>query len=123
MTVIIDTTVLIDVSKGTPKAAAFFERHAGELLASEISRVEVLQGARAHELALIEELFEVIEWIPVFEEIARRAGTLGQVWLRSHSGIDTPDLIIAASAQLADARLATLNVKHFPMFPGLQPAY
>jgi predicted nucleic acid-binding protein len=123
VTVIIDTTVLIDVSKGTSRAAEFFERNVGDLVASEVSRIEVLQGARPYELELLEELFDVVEWIPVFEEVARRAGALGQQWRRSHSGIDVPDLVIAASAQITGATLATLNVKHFPMFPGLKPAY
>jgi predicted nucleic acid-binding protein len=123
VTVIIDTTVLIDVSKGTIRAAEFFGRNAGDLVASEVSRVEVLQGARPYELELLEELFDVVAWIPVFEEVARRAGALGHQWGRSHSGIDVPDLVIAASAHITGATLATLNVKHFPMFPGLKPAY
>ncbi len=123
MTVIIDTTVLIDASRGLAPAINFLDLHAGELLASEISRVELLQGVRSGELDLLESLMDTVEWVPVFEEIARRAGTLGQVWRRSHSGIDVPDLVIAASAQITGATLATLNVKHFPMFPGLQPAY
>jgi hypothetical protein len=123
VTVLIDTTVLIDLSKGHSAAIDFVELHAGGLLASEVSRVEILQGAREHELVLLDELFDLVEWIPVLEEIARRAGRLGRQWRSSHSGIDVPDLMIAASAQIAGARLATLNVKHFPMFPGLEPAY
>ena len=38
-------------------------------------------------------------------------------------GIDIPDAIIAATAEHHGLRLATLNVKHFPMFPKLKRAY
>ncbi len=30
---------------------------------------------------------------------------------------------LAACVQKLDARLLTLNVRHFPMFPDLEPAY
>ena len=33
------------------------------------------------------------------------------------------DSLLAAAAVEFDARLLTTNVKHFPMFPGLRPAY
>ncbi len=35
----------------------------------------------------------------------------------------TTDHVIAATADLNDARLATLNTKHFPMFRGLGPPW
>jgi predicted nucleic acid-binding protein len=48
------------------------------------------------------------------------------VWSRvfapSH-GLDDVDAIIAATAEHHGLRLATLNVKHFPMFPKLKRAY
>jgi predicted nucleic acid-binding protein len=31
--------------------------------------------------------------------------------------------VIAATALELDARLLTTNVRHFPMLPGLEPAY
>jgi predicted nucleic acid-binding protein len=38
-------------------------------------------------------------------------------------GIDIPDAIIAATAEHHGLKLATLNVRHFPMFRKLKPAY
>ncbi len=38
-------------------------------------------------------------------------------------GVDGADLAIAATAIVIGARLLTLNVGHFPMFPELRPAY
>ena len=36
---------------------------------------------------------------------------------------DNADLVIAATAPRLRILLATLNIRHFPMFPGLEPAY
>ena len=52
-----------------------------------------------------------------------KAGGLGRSWLTSHRGIDSADLAIAATAILLDARLLTLNVRHFPMFGDLARPY
>ncbi|MFA6291170.1 MAG: hypothetical protein WC637_05275 [Victivallales bacterium] len=36
---------------------------------------------------------------------------------------DTADCLIASSAIASNAKLKTLNVKHFPMFKNLETAY
>ncbi len=43
--------------------------------------------------------------------------------MESGAGIDLVDYIIGATAKLQSADLATLNIKHFPMFKGLRPPY
>lgn len=90
---------------------------------SEISRIEIIQGLRSAERRSAEKLFSLIEWVPVSEPIARRAGRLGRGWRASHPGIGVADLAIAATAEHLDASLATRNVKHFPMFAGLRAPY
>jgi hypothetical protein len=57
--------------------------------------------------------------IPVTDLIARRAAAHLRKFRRSHAAIDLVDYVIAATAELHEAELATLNVKHFPMFKGL----
>jgi len=59
----------------------------------------------------------------VTDQIARRAGEFLRSYRRSHSGIDLVDYCVAATAELHGAKLVTLNVKHFPMFPDLVPPY
>lgn len=39
------------------------------------------------------------------------------------SGVDGADLAVAATAVLLDARVLTLNVRHFPMFADLRRPY
>lgn len=123
MTVVWDTTVLIDVLRGHPSALAYARALDRLPFCSEITRAEVLRGLRSDERRATERLFGSIVWIGVDEAIARRAGELGRAFRRSHRGIATADLLIAATALEDGHDLATLNVKHFPMIPDLRPPY
>lgn len=124
MTMVVDTSVLIDHLRGVPEAHESLRRAraVGPLHASEITRLEVLAGMRASEETATRTLFAALTWHPVTAPIAEVAGELGRRWLRRHR-LDAADLAIAATAIHADADLLTLNVKHFPMFPGLAPPY
>jgi len=123
VTEVFDTSIVIDMLKLRPEALMYVRSRPSAPVCSEITRVEVLRGMRSVERTNTERLFSVVEWIGVDESIARRAGELGRTWRRSHPGIATADLVIAATAQELGARLSTLNVKHFPMFRGLRPPY
>lgn len=57
--------------------------------------------------------------IPVSERIAWRAAEFMRTHRRSHPGIGLGDYLIAATVDTEGIELATLNVRHFPMFPGL----
>lgn len=83
----------------------------------------MIQGLRSSERRAADKLFALIAWVPVGEAVAHRAGDLGRKWRRSHPGIGVADLAIAATAEQIDADLATLNLKHFPMFKGLRTPY
>ncbi len=125
MTVLVDTSVLIDYLRGDARAADLLERYrrSRPLHASEISRLEVLAGMRASEDGGTRMLLSTLVWHPVDSDVAEHAGALGRKWLPSHGGIDSADLAIAATAMRLDAELLTRNVRHFPMFTGLQPPY
>ncbi len=123
MTVLLDTSILIDFLRGRRDAVRLVSSLDEVPLSSEICRVELLQGLRPAEFADAEQLLALIDWVPVLEPIARHAGELGRQWRPSHSGIGTSDLIIAASAELLEANLLTLNVRHFPMFRNLVAPY
>lgn len=121
--IVLDTTVLIDHMRRDEAASAWLEAIDDEPIASEVTRVEIVRGLRSGERAGAEVLFGLIAWVPVTQDIARQAGELGRLYRRSHTGIATADLIVAATARLLDARLATHNIRHFPMFKGLRPPY
>jgi predicted nucleic acid-binding protein len=125
MSVLVDTSVLIDVLRGEPAAGEVVRRArmVGPLHASEVTRLEVLAGMRPREEEATRGLLEVLTWHCVDERVAEVAGELGRRWLPSHGGIDSADLAIAATALLLDVELLTRNVKHFPMFGGLVAPY
>lgn len=125
MTVLVDTSILIDYLRGNAAARNLLEaeRHSGPLHASEITRLEVLAGMRPAEAAPTRLLLGAFVWHDVDAEVAEEAGSLGRRWLPSHGGIDSADLAIAATAIVTTAELLTMNVRHFPMFPNLRRPY
>ena len=125
MTALVDTSIFIDYLRGHPAASELLqhERAGGPLHSSEITRLEILAGMRAAEEQTTRSLLGTITWHPVDADVAEDAGALGRQWLSSHGGIDSADLAIAATALRIGARLLTRNVRHFPMFPGLQAPY
>ncbi|MDR1512109.1 MAG: type II toxin-antitoxin system VapC family toxin [Propionibacteriaceae bacterium] len=125
MSVLVDTSVLIDVLRGEDAAAEVLReaRMAGALHASEVTRLEVLAGMRPREESVTRGLLATLTWHPVDDRVAEIAGELGRRWLPSHRGIDSADLAIAATAIMVDAALLTRNIKHFPMFGGLSAPY
>lgn len=123
MSVVLDTSVLVDHLRASAAATEYLAGLEERPSCSELSRIEVIQGLRSAEQRTAEKLFAMIAWVPVSEGVARRAGELGRRWRRSHPGIGVADLAIAATAEQAEAALATRNLKHFPMFKGLRAPY
>jgi predicted nucleic acid-binding protein len=126
MVIVPDTSVLIDQLRrrdGAPEAIDEAFGRGDDVVASVISKVELLTGMRTHERRATRQLFELINWIPVDDGIAELAGEYGRLYRRSHQGIDAGDLVVAATAFSLRAELWTRNLKHFPMFPDLAAPY
>jgi len=123
VTVLLDTSVVIDILRGHPGAIEYGRGLTAPPTCSEITRVEVVRGLRSEERRRTERLFGTFRWTGVDEAIARRAGELGRRWRRSHTGLATADLIVAATAEELGLQLVTLNIRHFPMFPVLRRPY
>ncbi len=121
---IVDSNILIDAVRARAPALRFLEEaaSAGPIWSSVVMRAEVVIGAMPDEEARITGWFDAIEWQDVTPSIADLAGRLGMPFRRSHS-IGMVDLILAATVIELGGALATLNVRDFPMFPGLQPPY
>jgi predicted nucleic acid-binding protein len=122
--VLFDTSVLIAHLRGDPRATeALLAVPTVERRVSVLARTEIEGGMRSSERTNVTGLFGGLRLLPVSDAIARRAGELLRTYRRSHSGIDLVDYVIAATAEIHDAPLMTLNVEHFPMFEGLKPAF
>jgi predicted nucleic acid-binding protein len=126
MTLLLDTSVLIDHLRGNRaahQALAAAVDDGERLAASVVVKVEVLAGMRPAEERKTRQLLDALDWIPVDDDIAERAGLLANRYLPSHPGVDPVDYIIAATVELHSAVLWTRNLEHFPMFPDLEPPY
>ena len=124
--VLVDTNIVIDALRGRMPAMEAIDGRLAEhevLCLSVVSRFEVLAGARPAELDAIREHLSIYVSVGVDDAIADTAGDLARTYRRSHSSIDAVDYLIAASTRLHADELLTLNVKHFPMFPNLEPPY
>lgn len=119
---LVDSTVLVDVTRRLPEAIAWVERQEQRLFVSEVTRAEVLRGMRSHERSGVASSFAALSWLPVDEAVSTRAGALGRTHRASHH-LGVADLLIAATALEHGLELVTSNVKHYPMFDGLVAPY
>lgn len=126
MTVLVDTSVLVDHLRGySPATGALREllRQGRPRCASVLSRTEILRGLPSRQFPAWNALAGTLTWLPVDLVVADRAGELAARFRRSHHTIDPVDYLIAATAELTAAELWTRNVRHFPSLPGLRPPY
>ena len=113
--VVLDTDVLIDLLRGREAARAFLREVAAgsNPCCSVISVAELYVGMRPDEEAPTAALLDGLAIFPVTREIAEVAGRFKQ---RARSrAVELADCLIAATAFVEGATLATGNVKHYPM--------
>ena len=120
---LLDTSVLVGILRKDAAALAWFASNAMGAKASVISLTELYLGVRRqNEERDLVDLERLVRPLVVDRDIAVRAGVFVRHYRPSHS-VEISDAIIAATAEQHGLRLATLNVKHFPMFPKLKRAY
>jgi predicted nucleic acid-binding protein len=120
---LVDTDVLVDFLRGNAKAVTFVRDYADRIVLSSIVLAELYAGASGEEeLAKLDSLPRLFPVLSVTAEIGRSGGLLKAEYGRSH-GLGLADALLAATARHHGLVLKTLNVRHFPMFPGLEPPY
>ena len=123
MSLLLDTNILVDYIRHMPAAVAWVRALPEAPHISVVSLLELHVGVRSQrEEKDIDAVCAPMRALPVTDDIAKRGGSFLRHFALSHS-IDIPDAIIAATAEHHGLRLATLNVKHFPMFPKLKRPY
>ena len=123
--ILVDSDVLIAHLRGVDAAREWLidTRKTEPLAISVISIAELVGGMRSVERREVWRLLASFRAEPASEIIARRAGEMMRRYRRSHTGIGLGDYLIAATADVKGLQLATLNVRHFPMFKALQPPF
>ena len=122
---LVDSDVLIAHLRGTDSARDWLvsARTRSPMAISVVSIAELIGGMRSAERREVWALLASFRSEPITDVVARRAGEFMRRYRRSHSGIGLGDYLIAATADVKGLELATLNVRHFPMFPGLKPPF
>ncbi len=124
--ILVDSDVLIAHLRGLDEARTWLRRariETGRLTISVVSVAEITGGMRSNERSDVLGLLGSMHVEAASGVVGRRAGELMRRHRRSHSGIGLGDYLIAATADLAGLELATLNVRHYPMFKGLRPPF
>jgi len=118
MTVLVDSDILIEVSRGKNAdiVSAWIDLGGSDavVLYSPVSAAELWAGARANEHGALGNLFRALTCTPIDEEAGLRAGAFLKQYRRSH-GVEIADALIAACAVTHKAELWTRNRKHYPM--------
>ena len=124
--ILVDSDVIISHLRGHEEARDWLRaarQRSGRLAVSAVSVVEVAGGMRSPERKQVTRLLASLLILPVSERIAWRAAEFMRTHRRAHAGIGLGDYLIAASVDIEGLDLATLNVRHFPMYPGLEPPF
>ena len=120
---LLDTDVLIDFFQGHSKAVMLVNRYSSRIILSSIVVAELFAEVKeGSEQIALENFISLFRVIPVTSEIAKVGGSFKRDYGRSH-GVGLADSIIAATSQIENAELKTLNTKHYPMIINLAPAY
>jgi len=123
--ILADTDILIAHLRCVTNAYEWLKqaRQSGALVVSALTIAELTGGMRSSERREVWLLLASLGVEPVTELVARRAGELMRHYRCDHPGIGFADYVIAATAEVKGLTLATLNVRHFPMFQDLQPPF
>jgi predicted nucleic acid-binding protein len=118
MTVLVDSDILIEVSRGNDAAIVSkwldLSDSDAAVLYSPVSVAELQAGARPNEHDALNNLFRALTCAPIDEESGHLAGIYLRQYRRSHR-VEMADVLIAAGAVLNNAELWTRNRKHYPM--------
>ena len=115
---LLDTSVLIDLSRGLERSAGLVQsllENGHQVGICQVVIAEFCSGVPPAQLAEAQGLVEALHDWAISREIAIRAGALRYRLARHGTAISTPDALIAATALSIDATLMTENRKHFPI--------
>ncbi len=121
--ILLDTDVLVDFFRGYSKAVALVNANSSRIILSSIVVAELYAGVKGDaEQAIIDKFVSLFRVIPLDVKIAEAGGLYKRDYGKSH-GVGLANAILAATAEMENAELKTLNIKHYPMLKGLSPPY
>jgi len=110
---LIDTDVLIDISRGNTDAADFVDTLPGDIFIGRISAMELIVGARnKRDQKVIEKFISLYSIQELSDAIGHEAHQRLKQYAKAH-GLALADALIAATAIVNDLILVSRNEKHF----------
>lgn len=119
---VLDTNILIDLSRNDEKILAYLEKFEKEesFYISIITKLELIQGCRnKKELSHLKKFLLRFQLIQIDSLISEKSSLLMEKYNLSH-GLMILDAIIAASCIETGAELITRNIKDFKFVEGLK---
>lgn len=118
-----DSNILIDYLRDDPEAVNSVESSLSQLSVSAIVEAELYAGVHDEdERRRLEIMLGEFQVFSVTRPIAVLGGLFKRDYQPSH-GTGLADALIAATAEVHEVRLVTLNEKHFPMLDDLIVPY
>jgi predicted nucleic acid-binding protein len=118
MTVLVDSDILIEVSRGRNAEIVSkwldLSKCDAAVLYSPVSVAELWAGARPKEHNALDNLFRALTCTGIDAEVGHQAGIYLRQYRRSH-GVEVADALVAASAVANHADLWTRNRRQYPM--------
>ena len=119
MPYLVDTDVLVDVSRNNEAAIDFLDQLDDSWSLSIITALELIVGARnKKEVSQVDQLIALYSAIPLTAEIGNSSYGLLRQFAKSH-GLRVFDSLIAATAIENNLTLLSKNKKHFRMISDL----
>ncbi len=113
--VLVDTDILIDFLRGKERSRDYLISllEDSTIYCSAITIAEIYAGMKEHEREKTMELIDGLNIVDINREIAEKAGMYKRDVKKQSLELD--DCLIAATAFVKGAILATGNAKHYPM--------
>ena len=119
MAYLLDSDVLIDVSRNRQEAIDYVDTLPDPWAISQVTAMELLAGARnKREVSYLDAFLSSYPLVPLSDTIGKKAYQLLIVYAKSY-GLHVFDSIIAATAIDEGLTLVTKNRKHFAMIEGI----
>lgn len=115
--ILLDTNVIIDAFLGREPIASQVRQwiESGSIALSAVSVGEIISKASKEEMEKLDLLISKCGTLPVDDVVAGIAGNYRREFFRKEKRVFLIDCFIAATAKLYNLKLATRNVKDFPM--------
>lgn len=119
MPYLLDSDVLIDISRNTAAAIDYVDALPATWVISQVSAMELLVGARdKREVAYLDAFLSSYPIVPLSDSVGKRAYRLLMNFAKSH-GLHVFDSLIAATALEQGLTLVSRNRRHFAMIDEL----